>query len=210
MNIFKKTISYRYKEGLLGFWKKAQSSVFPRNIKFFWFLIILLILGAVQVIAHSQYMAIAVANKTLTLLFDQNFEEAYLLFHLEFQKQMKYELFEQVLHAAMFEENEGIKEITFDYYLPVPGQKAIQLFYKTNYHSGKENKLHVVLLGDVDEGYKIVYMDFISGEKPSYNIKIFGSDKWEIDGSIIIKPDTIIITPDSLREKLEFEEKEKE
>ncbi len=210
MYIIKKTLSYRYKEGLLGFWKKAKFPAFPRNIKIFWFLIILLTLGAVQIIAHNQYMAIAVANKTLTLLFDKNFEEAYLLFQLEFQKQMKYELFEEVLHAAMFEENEGIKEIAFDYYLPVPGQKAIQLFYKTNYNSEKENKLHVVLLGDVDEGYKIVYMDFISGEGPSYNIKIFGLEKWEIDGSIIIKPDTIIITPDSLRKKLEFEEKEKE
>lgn len=175
-----------------------------KSLASLWFLLIFpLVLEASHMIYHNQYMAIAVTNETLSLLFDQEYKGAYLLFHPDFQKEMKYELFEKVLHAAMFQESEGINKITFDYYLPVPGQKAIQLFYKTNYNSGKEHTLHVVLLGDSDEGYKIVYMDFVSDEGSSYNIKIYGLEKWEIPETIIIKPDTIIVTPDSLRGKIE-------
>ena len=183
----------------------------PRDIKIFIFLLCPFILGGVQIIAHNQYMAISETNKTLALLFAEKFEEAYMHFHPEFKKTTKFELFEKALYAAIFKESGGISKITFDYYLPVPGQKAIQLFYKTHYYSEKKHELQVVLLGDVEEGYKIVYMDFIydMGES-SYNVKVYGLDRMEIDGEIVIKPDTTIISPDSLRETLECERKEKQ
>jgi len=204
-------LTYIIKHKILGLQIKKGFKGKFKNIENFIFLLVPLILGGVQIIAHNQYMAISETNKTLTLLFDKKFEEAYVRFHPEFQKQMKYELFEKVLYAVMFEESEGINKIAFDYYLPVPGQKAIQLFYKIDQNSGEKHELKVVLLGDVEEGYKIVFMDFIyDKDESSYDIKIFGVERMEIDGEIIIKPDTTIITPDSLRETLESKREEKQ
>ena len=183
----------------------------PKNIKIFILLLGPFILGSLQIITHNQYMAISETNNMLALLFAEKFEEAYIYFHPEFKETTKSELFQKVLYATMFEESEGISKITFDYYLPVPGQKAIQLFYKTDYYSEKKHELQVILLGDVEEGYIIVYIDFIydMGESP-YNVKVYGLDRMEIDGEIIIKPDTTIITPDYLRKTLERKREEKQ
>lgn len=159
-----------------------------------------------QLIQHSQFKAIASANKVLSLLFNKKYKDAYILLHLDFHKEMDLKLFKKVGRMAFFEESEGIKQLTFDFYLPVPGQRAIQLFYKFDYNSGEESTLNIVLLGDAKKGYKIVFMDFTCEGPSSSDIKIYGLKKWEIEGEIVIKPDTIIITPEELREKIEFED----
>ncbi|MCK4225860.1 hypothetical protein KAX29_03110 [candidate division WOR-3 bacterium] len=102
--------------------------------------------------------------------------------------------------------SKGIERITFDYYLPVSGQRAIQLYYKVYYNSGMGNILHLVLLGDGRKGYKVFIIDFGDVAKYPPNIKYYGVKKQKIEGEIVIKPDTIIITPEELREKIEIED----
>lgn len=121
--------------------------------------------------------------------------KAYILLHEKFHRSMSPNEFKKALGEAFFEENEGIEKLAFDYYLPIPGQKAIQLIYKVSYKSGERRNLHIVLLGDAEKGYKIAYMNLTSKEPELPDVKIYGMKKLRIKDEIIIKPDTIIIKP---------------
>jgi len=181
--------------------------------KFFVFEIFFLALffqiSCLTFIHHNQYMAISSANKMLSLLLKEEYEEAYLDAHPEFQKNGPCELFKAAMDSSLFRFEGGVEKIEFDYFLPVQGQRAIELLYQITYNNpGKELALHIALLGDSKEGYKVCLIDFGNVIRFRTNVKVINQQKQKIDGEIIIKPDTIIITPDSLRKKLEFEEKE--
>lgn len=159
-----------------------------------------------QVVHHNQFKAISSANKLLTLLFNKRYKDAYLKLHLNTKERLPFEVFQEMSDQVFFKMSKGIERITFDYYLPVSGQRAIQLYYKVYYNSGMGNILHLVLLGDGRKGYKVFIIDFGDVAKYPPNIKYYGVKKQKIEGEIVIKPDTIIITPEELREKIEFED----
>ena len=162
--------------------------------------------SCLQLIHHSQYKAVSSANKVLSLLFNERYEEAYLKLHPNAQEKVPFEIFKKLMQQVFFEMSSGIERITFDYYLPVSGQRAIQLYYKVYYNSGMGNILHLVLLGDGRKGYKVFIIDFGDVAKYPPNIKYYGVKKQKIGGEIVIKPDTIIITPDELKEMIKFED----
>jgi len=161
----------------------------------------------VSKIHHNQYIAISSANKTICLLLKEEYEKAYLDAHPELQKNGPCELFKAAMDSSLFRFEGGVKKIEFDYFLPVQGKRAIELFYQTSYNNPeKELVLHLALLGDRKEGYKVCLIDFGNAIKFRPNVKVINQQKQKIEGEIIIKPDTIIVNPEVLREFLELQQ----
>jgi len=161
----------------------------------------------VSKIHHNHYIAISSANKTICLLLKEEYEKAYLDAHPELQKNGPCELFKAAMDSSLFRFEGGVEKIEFDYFLPVLGQRAIELFYQITYNNpGKELVLHLVLVGDSKEGYEVCLIDFGNEVKARPNVKVINQQKQEIEGEVIIKPDTIIVNPDVLREFLELQQ----
>jgi len=172
------------------------------------FILIILLypLSCIMVTQHDYYKAISSANKTLWLLFNKEYEKAYNELHLEAKEKVPFEIFSEMMQMAFCDKMAGnLKKMKFDYYVPVTGEKAIQLYYKIAYNNpSMGNILHLVLLGDAVEGYRVYILDFGNVAKYPPNVKYFNQKKQKIKEDIVIETDTIIITPDSLREGFKF------
>ncbi len=166
----------------------------------------------VSKIHHNQYIAIYYANKTLSLLLKEKYEEAYSDLDPGLKERVPFEIFKALADSSLSRWEGGVKKIEFDYYLPVLGQRAIELFYQITYNNpGKELVLHLILVGDSKEGYEVYLIDFGNEVKARPNVKVINQQKQEIEGEVIIKPDTIIVNPEVLREFLELQqEKDKQ
>ena len=113
---------------------------------------------SVKTIYHDEDIAIDVANKFLLNIIKGNYSDAY-------NKQIGDRL-KDIVSLEQFEEGlrqsaqvrGAISKALFDSFEPVPGQRAIQLFYNV-YHENEVIMYHFVLEGDGKAGYRIILLD---------------------------------------------------
>ncbi len=156
---------------------------------------IIVLSHCVRQLEHDTFKAVTITNKVLFGLFNKNYKEVFLQFHPDLLKEFTFEEFRDAMEKVYFEESGGIKEIVFDSYLPVLGQRAIQLYYIACFNSGDEVVIHFVLFGDAKEGYKMRIFDFGDQIKYPPNVKYMGAELKKIKTglNIIINADTIIV-----------------
>ena len=162
--------------------------------------------GCFRIIHHNELRAISDANKFLFLICNRKYKDAYPLMHSNLREKVNFNRFRKDLERSFFEEYGDISQLIFSHYFPVLGKRAIQLFYTAYYGSGRKVILHLVLAGDAKKGYQILVLDFGNIMPYPPKTKHYGIEKLKITGKVIVKPDTIIITPEELREKIEIED----
>ena len=113
-----------------------------------------LLTSCVKVLLHDENKAAAEAGEFLRILFlESNFEKAYQKLSEESRNVTNPAGLQKI--TGMMKENIGnLKELQLDSFSPVPGQKAINIFY----NGIKEKGLcyfRVFLTGDASSGYKV-------------------------------------------------------
>ncbi len=117
----------------------------------------------VNAIHHDELKAIDTANHFFLNLIKGNYKDAY--------DNQTNDRFKQVTPPKKF--NSDMEELmhsygaptkaSYDYFQPVPGQKAIQLFYNVNHRQEGTVQYIFYLEGDAEAGYKI--SGFRAGKK---------------------------------------------
>jgi hypothetical protein len=152
----------------------------------------LVFFDCVRRLEHNLSIAAMTSNKVLFELFNKNYKEVFLQFHQDLLKEFTFEEFRDGIEKVYFDQFGGIKKFVFDSYLPVPGQKAIQLYYIAHFNSGEKVVFHFVLFGDAKSGYKIRIFDIGNQIEYPPNTKYYGIKQIGSGSEIIINPDTII------------------
>lgn len=122
--------------------------------------LILILSGcSVNMIEHDPDKAIDTANKFLFDLLREDYSSAYKQ-HVRdaLKKELSFQQFESDLKLSK-KERGPIEKADFDGYKPVPGERAIQLYYKVQHKEAGSIVYHLVLEGDGKSGYKIIVGD---------------------------------------------------
>ena len=133
------------------------------------FIAILLYGCGVNIIIHDEDKAVTEANLVLEILFiNENYKEAYDKFDPEFKKHYTSANLKQIVEQVRSEFG-NLKEFQVDSFLPMPGKRAITLFYKGIHEDGVSYH-RVVLVGD-KKGYKVTGLLFAKQPYPEHKLR---------------------------------------
>lgn len=110
---------------------------------------------------QNEDQAIAVTNLFLKAMVQGNYQEAYGKYLSASVKKIPGMSLGSFVTGfeAMVEEHGPITKAVFDSYQAVPGQNAIQLYYRVTHEKDGEILYHVVLEGHASIGYNVFIMD---------------------------------------------------
>lgn len=136
---------------------------------------------SVSSIYHDEDKAIDISNLFLKALINEDYNAAYNTFlSNRLKNELQFERFESDL-----KKNQKIRgrleKAVFDSFQPVPGQRAIQLYYNVTHEKAGDVMYHFVLEGDGKIGYKIIIVDI--GDQMQYppNMKFVGVKRMKKD-----------------------------
>ncbi|MEJ2183368.1 MAG: hypothetical protein P8Y66_07575 [Nitrospirota bacterium] len=139
---------------------------------------------SVSSIYHDEDKAIIVANSFLKALINEDYDKAYSTFLSDRLKEnVKLERFKSDLKDSQ-KIRGHLKKAVFDSYQPVPGQRAIQLYYNVTHDKIGAVPYHLVLEGDGKAGYTIIVLDIGNQMQYPPNIKFIGVKKIKKDRDI--------------------------
>ena len=127
----------------------------------------------VNVIYHDEDKAIESANLFLKTVIRADYATAYAQISERAKQVMPFEKFE-VFFKTNQERVGAFAKVVFDSYQPVPGQRAIQLYYNVSHQKGGNILYHLVLDGDEKMGYKILIVDVGNHIPYPSNMKYLG------------------------------------
>jgi hypothetical protein len=129
-----------------------------KNVSFPGLILLFLIITncgcSVTTIYHDEELAIAEANSFIkTYYLEEAPDKAFQMLDFEVRKTLTIGNLKDVLLTLVAKVGKA-KRFTFDSFEPMPGQKAMTLYYECEHEKGKTfHKL--VLLGDVSSGYAV-------------------------------------------------------
>lgn len=153
-------------------------------------LILILFLGGcsptVSVIHHDEDKAIETANKLLSYLIKEDYKAAYNdCIGDRLKEALPYKRFNSDVKKGQ-QIRGPIKKAIFDSYMPVPRQRAIQLFYSVEHEQAGTIIYHFVMEGDKPTGYRVVLVDVGNQMEYPPNSAFDGLKKIKKDKLIVV------------------------